>query len=100
MPIRPLVNASRSRILSSAHSPISAVARTHQARMVATSAPRKQQAKTFAYQDKLPRLPVPDLEKSLEGYVKSLTPILEQKVSCPWVSQLTAVRAACSFERG
>ena len=38
-------------------------------------------AKTFSLQDSLPRLPIPDLEKSLEGYVKSLTPLLEQKVS-------------------
>jgi carnitine O-acetyltransferase len=49
--------------------------------MVATSAPRKNQTKTFAFQDKLPRLPVPELEKSLEGYIKSLGPVLEQKVS-------------------
>lgn len=36
-------------------------------------------AKTFSLQSSLPRLPIPDLEKSLEGYVKSLTPLLEQK---------------------
>lgn len=34
----------------------------------------------FSNQDKLPRLPVPDLEKSLEAYVGSLVPLLEQKV--------------------
>jgi carnitine O-acetyltransferase len=37
-------------------------------------------AKTFSNQNKLPRLPVPDLEKSLEGYVRSLIPVLEQTV--------------------
>ncbi|ORY34657.1 Choline/Carnitine o-acyltransferase-domain-containing protein [Naematelia encephala] len=35
--------------------------------------------KTFSQQHRLPRLPVPDLEKSLEAYVKSLVPVLEQK---------------------
>jgi carnitine O-acetyltransferase len=48
--------------------------------MFATSQ-RHDQAKTFANQAKLPRLPVPDLDKSLEGYLKSLIPVLEQKVS-------------------
>nr|XP_018260190.1 carnitine acetyltransferase [Kwoniella dejecticola CBS 10117]OBR82348.1 carnitine acetyltransferase [Kwoniella dejecticola CBS 10117] len=46
--------------------------------MFALSAHRKEQPKTFSNQSKLPRLPVPDLEKSLEGYLKSLEPILEQ----------------------
>ncbi|WVR07972.1 hypothetical protein IAU60_005015 [Kwoniella sp. DSM 27419] len=46
--------------------------------MFALSTRRPNQAKTFSNQDKLPRLPVPDLEKSLEGYLKSLDPILEQ----------------------
>jgi hypothetical protein len=80
-PLRLFVNSQRSRLsLSSvSHSPIST---SIQARMVATSAPRNNQAKTFAYDDKLPRLPVPDLENSLKGYVQSLTPVLEQKVSC------------------
>ncbi|KAL1412564.1 hypothetical protein Q8F55_000311 [Vanrija albida] len=47
--------------------------------MVSTTAPKKSPARTFEYQDKLPRLPVPDLEKSLEGYIKSIVPLLEQK---------------------
>lgn len=34
---------------------------------------------TFSNQDKLPRLPIPDLEKALEGYLKSLIPLIEQK---------------------
>ena len=42
---------------------------------------KRDQAKTFSNQAKLPRLPVPDLDKSLEGYLKSLIPVLEQKVS-------------------
>nr|XP_019003669.1 carnitine acetyltransferase [Kwoniella mangroviensis CBS 8507]OCF67130.1 carnitine acetyltransferase [Kwoniella mangroviensis CBS 8507] len=49
-----------------------------QQRMFALSAHRRDQPKTFSNQSKLPRLPVPDLEKSLEGYLKSLGPILEQ----------------------
>lgn len=36
---------------------------------------------TYSNQGKLPRLPIPDLDKSLEAYVKSLVPLLEQKVS-------------------
>lgn len=51
--------------------------------MVSTTAPKKTPARTFEYQDKLPRLPVPDLDKSLEGYIKSIVPLLEQKV-CLW----------------
>lgn len=35
---------------------------------------------TMSNQTKLPRLPVPDLDKSMEGYLKSLIPVLEQKV--------------------
>jgi len=35
---------------------------------------------TYRFQSKIPRLPVPDLEKSMEAYVKSLVPLLEQKV--------------------
>ncbi|WWC92892.1 uncharacterized protein L201_007854 [Kwoniella dendrophila CBS 6074] len=46
--------------------------------MFALSAYQREQVKTFSNQSKLPRLPVPDLEKSLEGYLKSLGPILEQ----------------------
>ncbi|WRT69787.1 uncharacterized protein IL334_006778 [Kwoniella shivajii] len=46
--------------------------------MFAISTHRRDQPKTFSNQSKLPRLPVPDLEKSLEGYLKSLGPILEQ----------------------
>ncbi|WVQ66414.1 uncharacterized protein L199_004594 [Kwoniella botswanensis] len=49
-----------------------------QKRMFALSAHRRDQPKTFSNQSKLPRLPVPDLEKSLEGYLKSLGPILGQ----------------------
>nr|XP_019043447.1 carnitine acetyltransferase [Kwoniella bestiolae CBS 10118]OCF22377.1 carnitine acetyltransferase [Kwoniella bestiolae CBS 10118] len=51
---------------------------TGQKRMFALSAHRRDQPKTFSNQDRLPRLPVPDLEKSLEGYLKSLGPVLEQ----------------------
>ncbi|GFZ49784.1 hypothetical protein JCM24511_07187 [Saitozyma sp. JCM 24511] len=47
--------------------------------MFSLSAHRANQPKTFSNQNKLPRLPVPDLEKSLEGYLKSLAPLLEQK---------------------
>lgn len=36
---------------------------------------------TFANQDKLPRLPIPELDKALEVYLKSLQPLLEQRVS-------------------
>ncbi|WVQ95947.1 hypothetical protein IAU59_003046 [Kwoniella sp. CBS 9459] len=46
--------------------------------MFALSTRRAQQPKTFSNQDKLPKLPVPDIEKSLEGYLKSLGPLLEQ----------------------
>lgn len=49
-------------------------------RMFAASAYRSDQPKTFENQSKLPRLPVPDLEASLEGYLKSLGPVLEEKV--------------------
>jgi carnitine O-acetyltransferase len=49
-------------------------------RMFAASFYRANQPKTFSNQAKLPRLPVPDLETSLEGYLKSLVPVLEQKV--------------------
>ena len=50
------------------------------ARMFATSRVKPGQAKTYSLQPTLPRLPVPELEKSLEGYLKSLVPVLEQKV--------------------
>ncbi|OCF34330.1 carnitine acetyltransferase [Kwoniella heveanensis BCC8398] len=46
--------------------------------MFALSTRRAQQPKTFSNQDKLPRLPVPDLETTLEGYLRSLGPLLEQ----------------------
>lgn len=48
--------------------------------MFAASTYRSDQPKTFENQSKLPRLPVPDLEASLEGYLKSLGPVLEEKV--------------------
>ena len=51
------------------------------ARMFALTPRRLEQAKTYALQPTLPRLPVPDLEKSMEQYLKSLIPVLEQKVS-------------------
>jgi carnitine O-acetyltransferase len=35
---------------------------------------------TYANQSQIPRLPIPDLESSMESYVKSLVPLLEQKV--------------------
>ena len=38
---------------------------------------------TFSNQSKLPRLPVPDLEKTLSAYLKSLQPVVAQNVSSP-----------------
>jgi hypothetical protein len=64
------------------------------ARMFSLSAHRANQPKTFSNQNKLPRLPVPDLEKSLEGYLKSLAPLLEQKVS---TDKLTVVAIILIF---
>jgi hypothetical protein len=60
-------------------------ARISQVRAVSTGTSRnethEEQAKAFSNQSNLPRLPVPDLEQSLKGYLESLKPILEQKVS-------------------
>src|ERR1700710_1398941 len=39
------------------------------------------QPRTFENQAKLPRLPVPDLESTLDKYVTSLLPLIEQSVS-------------------
>ena len=64
-------------------------------RMLATSAYRSDQPKTFSNQPKLPRLPVPDLEKSLDGYLKSLIPVLEQKVR-KWFSGFDLIRPSSS----
>ncbi|ORX37603.1 acyltransferase ChoActase/COT/CPT [Kockovaella imperatae] len=36
---------------------------------------------TFSNQDKLPRLPIPDLDKTLQAYIKSLQPIMADKFS-------------------
>ncbi|OWZ78816.1 carnitine acetyltransferase [Cryptococcus neoformans Bt85] len=59
--------------------PASITARNVSRRMFAASTYRSNQPKTFENQSKLPRLPVPDLEASLEGYLKSLEPLLEEK---------------------
>ncbi|ODN84949.1 hypothetical protein L202_00794 [Cryptococcus amylolentus CBS 6039] len=48
-------------------------------RMFAAQAHRNAQAKTLANQHKLPRLPVPGLQESLDGYLTSLLPLLEDK---------------------
>ena len=48
---------------------------------MSTTASESTQVNTFVNQNKLPRLPIPDLEKSTQGYVKSLIPVLEQNVS-------------------
>jgi hypothetical protein len=53
----------------------------HHVRMFALSAHRQAQPKTFANQALLPRLPIPELEQSLQGYLESLRPVLEQKVA-------------------
>ena len=50
-------------------------------RSMATLASGEEKVKTLSNQNKLPRLPVPDLDKSLQGYLKSVIPVLEQKVS-------------------
>ena len=63
-------------------------------RMFALSAYRSSQPKTLANQDKLPMLPIPELEQTLQGYLKSLSPVLEQKVRSETLRQkLTAVWA-------
>ena len=49
-------------------------------KMVHSSPPRRG-PKTFSNQHEIPRLPVPDLEGSLEGYIRSLQPVIEQRVS-------------------
>lgn len=45
-----------------------------------TSLRHKEATSTYANQSKVPRLPVPDLDKSMDAYVRSLVPLLEQKV--------------------
>jgi hypothetical protein len=49
-------------------------------RLLSTTPAKTPSTSTFANQSKVPRLPIPDLEKSMEVYVKSLVPLLEQKV--------------------
>jgi len=49
-------------------------------RTMAGLATGEKRVNTMSNQTKLPRLPVPDLDKSMEGYLKSLIPVLEQKV--------------------
>ncbi|RXK39702.1 carnitine acetyltransferase [Tremella mesenterica] len=49
--------------------------------MFALSSISHGQPKTFSNQDVLPRLPVPGLDQSLQAYLKSLTPLLEQKLT-------------------
>lgn len=81
-PLRTLRTTSFFPVLAPAH-PASITARNVSRRMFAASTYRDNQLKTFENQSKLPRLPVPDLEASLEGYLQSLGPLLEEKVgSC------------------
>ena len=72
--LRQLVTKSRTAPLT--HTPSTS-------QMFSTSSYRQDQPKTFSNQNKLPRLPIPELDKSLEGYLKSLAPVLEQKVCVP-----------------
>lgn len=81
-PLRTLRATSLFTVSAPTH-PASITARNVSRRMFAASTYRINQPKTFENQSKLPRLPVPDLEASLEGYLKSLGPLLEEKVgSC------------------
>ena len=54
--------------------------RPSQMRLLSASASVSEHAKTYSNQDRLPRLPIPELDKTMEAYVKSLAPLLEQKV--------------------
>jgi len=49
-------------------------------RMLSSLPDKPTSTSTYANQSKVPRLPIPDLEGSMEAYVKSLVPLLEQKV--------------------
>ena len=42
---------------------------------LSTSKPKHEQGITFAAQDKLPKLPIPDLEHSMEKYLAALKPL-------------------------
>lgn len=52
-------------------------------RLLSSTTPTRDDGLTGTYgnQSKVPRLPIPNLEKTIEAYVKSLVPLLEQKVS-------------------
>ena len=64
--------------------------------MFSSSSYRQDQPKTFSNQGKLPRLPIPELDKSLEGYLKSLAPVLEQKVGFPVLLKILLCTAETS----
>lgn len=59
------------------------VSQTRSRCLTTSTVSRGDTVKTFQHQSSLPRLPVPDLEKALEAYVKSLIPVMEQRV-CPY----------------
>lgn len=54
---------------------------------------------TYANQSKIPRLPIPDLEKSMDTYVKSLVPLLEEKVISVYAMKLTVSIPAVTCKR-
>lgn len=79
MPIHQIRSSSTLKLASSTSRLVSPTASPRvAARMFSHTGPKSKEP-TFSNQDKLPRLPIPDLGKALEGYLKSLIPVIEHK---------------------